>query len=135
MTGFTSIGNRALFNFRHGMMRFALLLILTLFASNLSMANVKAELGNPPNAEGSWLQITGHSFQGDRLIINYAIRYPGMTKVKLYNSSNELLWRGQYVDDKEGDHRIVLKASILMPGSYVFEFDYKDQKQNYSISM
>jgi hypothetical protein len=117
------------------MLRFFIVFLLTIFASTATFAGNEDAKRPSPAAEGSWLQITGHSFQGDRLIINYAIRYPGMTKVKLYNSSNELLWRGQYVDDKEGDHRIVLKASILMPGSYLFEFDYKDQKQSYSISM
>ncbi len=86
------------------------------------------------NSGASWIQITGHSFQGDRLIINYVIQYPGMTKVKLFDGSNQMLWRGQYVNDEEGDHRIVLKANLLQPGSYVFEFDYKDQKLSYPVS-
>lgn len=84
---------------------------------------------------GGMIQVTGHSFQGNYLIINYNIEYPGMTKVKLFNGNNELLWRSQYVDDKVGEHRLVLKASALNPGNYVFEFDYKNQKRNYPISM
>ena len=87
------------------------------------------------NDNGMMIHITGHSIQGNYLIITYDIDYPGMTKVKLFNGNKELLWRSQYVDDKEGEHRLVLKASVLNPGNYVFEFDYKNQKQSYPISM
>lgn len=92
----------------------------------------------PPAGEGEsgmMFHITGHSFQGNYLIITYDIDYPGMTKVKLFNGNKELLWRSQYVDDKQGAHKLVLKASILDPGNYIFEFDYKNQKQSYPISM
>lgn len=112
---------------------FAFVLIM-LFPSGAFAAKTGDELPKNANSGASWIQITGHSFQGDRLIINYAIQYPGMTKVKLFDASNQMLWRGQYVNDEEGDHRIVLKASLLHPGSYVFEFDFKNQKLSYPIS-
>ena len=60
---------------------------------------------------------------------------PGMTKVKLFNDNKDLLWRSQYVDDEVGKHELRVKASILDPGNYVFEFDYKNQKRNYPVSM
>lgn len=114
-------------------MGFALgvLLFLLPFSSNACHLKNEVESGNP----GLMIQIIGHSFQGNYLIITYDIEYPGMTKVKLFNGNNELLWRNQYVDDKEGEHRLILKASVLNAGNYVFEFDYKNQKQSYSISM
>lgn len=84
---------------------------------------------------GQMIQVTGHELRGGSLVITYTIRYPGMTKVKLFNGNNELLWRGQHVDDKEGEHEFVFKASVLNPGNYMFEFDYKNQIQNYRLSM
>lgn len=88
-----------------------------------------------PGSPGSMIQVLGHSFEGNLLIIKYDIEYPGMTKVKLFNGNHELLWRSQYVDDSMGVHQLVLKASALDPGDYIFEFDYKNQKRNYPISM
>jgi hypothetical protein len=112
-----------------------LMFVAVLFA--FPMQSRACMIGNdaPTGESSAMIQITGHSVQGNSLIITYEIKYPGMTKVKLFNGKNELLWRSQYVDDKEGQHRLVLKASLLNPGNYVFEFDYKNQKQNYSISM
>ncbi len=111
----------------------ALIVVLMALPTTTPACNLSDDLaaGNP----SMMIQITGHSFQGNYLIITYDIEYPGMTKVKLFNGNNELLWRNQYVDDKEGEHRLILKASVLNPGNYVFEFDYKNQKQVYSISM
>lgn len=103
---------------------------LTVFSANSGNEDPKSASEN-----GSWIQITGHSFQGDRLVISYVIQYPGMTKVKLFNSSNQMLWRGQYVNDIVGEQKIILKASVLQPGNYIFEFDYKSQKRNYPLSI
>lgn len=88
-----------------------------------------------PSGPGSMIQVLGHTIEGNWLIIKYDIEYPGMTKVKLFNGNNELLWRSQYVDDTIGTHQLVLKASALDPGNYRFEFDYKNQKRNYPLSM
>ena len=87
------------------------------------------------DGNGLMIHVTGHTFQGNYLIITYDIDFPGMTKVKLFNGNNEMLWRSQYVDDKVGEHKLIVKSSMLNPGNYVFEFDYKNQKQNYAISM
>jgi hypothetical protein len=118
---------------RHGLWVLLLGLLLLL----LPLASPACTLSNAAgdNENGMMIHITGHSIQGQYLIITYDIEFPGMTKVKLFNGNNELLWRNQYVDDKEGAHRLVLKASVLNPGNYVFEFDYKNQKQNYALSM
>jgi hypothetical protein len=111
--------------------------VVSLLLMILPLAGQACTLDLPAgdNDAGLMIHITGHSFQGNYLIITYDIEYPGMTKVKLFNGNEELLWRSQYVDDKQGEHRLVLKASVLDPGNYVFEFDYKDQKQRYEISM
>ena len=132
----TSLGARKRKTTPVGAWLFALVFSLILMLPSGAFA-VEAgdDFPTTSNDGASWIQITGHSFQGDRLIINYVIQFPGMTKVKLFDGSNQMLWRGQYVNDEEGDHRIVLKASLLQPGSYVFEFDFKDQKLSYPISL
>lgn len=118
---------------RQGVWMLLLLLVFSLPPSLSQACSLKSAAGD--NDNGLMIHITGHSIQGNYLIITYDIEYPGMTKVKLFNGNRELLWRSQYVDDKEGEHRLVLKASVLNPGNYVFEFDYKNQKQSYPISM
>jgi hypothetical protein len=85
---------------------------------------------------GSMIAINGYSFEGEYLIINYKIQYPGMTKVKMFdNESKQLLWRSQYVNDKEGNYRIVLRRKALSSGTYMFEFDYKNQKRVINVSV
>ena len=114
-----------------------LALFLLLSTPNLSYACRigVAAAEEDPSGPGSMIQVLGHSIEGNWLIIKYDIEYPGMTKVKLFNGNNELLWRSQYVDDTIGTHQLVLKASALDPGNYRFEFDYKNQKRNYPLSM
>jgi hypothetical protein len=90
--------------------------------------------GNEDN--GSMIAINGYTFSGKYLIINYHIQFPGMTKVKMFDySSKQLLWRNQYVNDKEGDHRLILKREMLESGTYLFEFDYKNQKRLLNVSV
>jgi hypothetical protein len=113
----------------------ACLCVIVFFSMPLAASACKLAAPAGDGESGLMFHVTGHSIQGNLLIITYDIEYPGMTKVKLYNGNNELLWRSQYVDDKQGEHRLVLKASVLNPGNYVFEFDYKNQKQSYPISM
>jgi hypothetical protein len=80
----------------------------------------------PPKSEEVSLQLLGYGFEGEYLVIEYAVPYPGMTKVRLFDSGLTLLWRNQYVDDVKGNHKITLKASKLSSGTtYLFEFDYK----------
>lgn len=112
-----------------------LLWALGLCMGLLPMPTSACNLAPAGDEVGLMIHVTGHSFQGNYLIITYDIEYPGMTKVKLFNGNNEMLWRSQYVDDKIGEHKLIVKASLLNPGNYVFEFDYKNQKQNYAISM
>lgn len=96
-------------------------------------ASKTADSGDDAN---SMFSVVGYQFQQDFLIITYNIRYPGMTKVKLFDSSQTLLWRSQYVNDEEGDHQLVLRKSALTTGNqYLFEFDYKNQKKTLSISL
>ena len=102
--------------------------------TNCFETTAKCENGSGDN--GSMIAINGYEIQGEYLIINYTIQFPGMTKVKLFDSdSKQLLWRSQYVNDKEGDHRIVLRHKALSSGSYLFEFDYKNQKRVLNISV
>ena len=75
------------------------------------------------------------SVQGEYLIITYTIQYPGMTKVKMFDGSHHLLWRSQYVNDKEGEHRVILRRQSLASGNYIFEFNYKNQKRTVEISL
>lgn len=83
----------------------------------------------------TWFSVNGYSFKGEYLVITYTIRYPGMTKVKLFGDDQKLLWRGQYVNDKEGEHRLILRKNRLTGSAYTFEFDYKNQKQSFEITM
>lgn len=94
------------------------------------------EEGSGNDDNGSMIAINGYTFQGKYLIINYTIQYPGMTKVKMFDySSKQLLWRNQYVNDKEGDHRLILRREMLESGTYLFEFDYKNQKRRLNVSV
>lgn len=120
----------------HRLMALGAFLLTILSMPNTSKAcRIGAPAGDEePGSPGSMIQVLGHEFQGNLLIIRYDIEYPGMTKVKLFNGNNELLWRSQYVDDSIGVHKLVLKANVMDPGEYVFEFDYKNQKRNYPVS-
>jgi hypothetical protein len=119
--------------------RWCMLAMVILFLTSLPSFAWTCLLAQPAGGEEpagpGMIQVTGHTFKGNLLVISYKIEYPGMTKIKLFNGNNELLWRSQRVDDVNGDHELVLKASSLNPGNYVFEFDYKNQKRNYQISM
>lgn len=69
--------------------------------------------------------VKSYSFQGEYLVIQYYVPFPGMTKVKLIKNG-ELLWRGQYVDEKKGDCTIMFRAGKLISGEdYTFQFSYK----------
>lgn len=99
-----------------------------LVAGALVAAFVIGTAASPPQAEEEVesLQITGYTFEGEYLVFRYTVPFPGMTKVRLYDTGLTLLWRNQYVDDKKGDHRIALRATKLSSGvTYLFEFDYK----------
>jgi hypothetical protein len=114
-----------------------LLVVMALFMSlpaTLQACALESSTGDDkPGPGGSMFQVIGHSFEGNLLVITYNIEYPGMTKVKLFNGNNELLWRSQRVDDENGTHQLKVKASALNPGNYVFEFDYKDQIERHSV--
>lgn len=83
--------------------------------------------GNDKKA-GTKFVLKGYSFEGEYLVINYDIPYPGMTKVKMFDSGDEMLWRGQYVNAEDGPHKLILRAGHLTSGeTYKFVFDYKSQ--------
>lgn len=118
-------GSSALQVLRAGL--FLLFAVLIMSMANGSGGN--DENGDPTSNGGGGnveqFAIKTYSFQGEFLYIEYYVPFPGMTKVKLFQGT-ELLWRGQYVDELKGDHRIVLRASKLTPGEgYNFEFNYK----------
>jgi hypothetical protein len=96
--------------------------VLLLCLSSSLLADPAASSGDSPSGI---FNVTGHSYAGDILLVNYDIRYPGMTKVKLFDEEGHLVWRGQYVNDKEGSQQLKLRANLLEPGAYRFEFDYK----------
>lgn len=81
--------------------------------------------GNSPSA---WFSLLEMKPVGDLLYFTYKIRYPGMTKVRLYEGdSEEPVWRGQYVNQKEGVYTVRFKTTMLKSGQqYRFEFDYKN---------
>jgi hypothetical protein len=89
--------------------------------------------GGNPSPPSDWFHGVTHQWNGEFLVITYMIDYPGMTKVKLYSDSKDLLWSNQYVNDEEGKHELRVKAGILTPGRYVFEFDYKNHREEYPI--
>jgi hypothetical protein len=114
------------------------LMVMMALLMNLPLAvqacNLDTDAGDDkPGPGGSMFRVIGHSFEGNLLVITYDIEYPGMTKVKLFNGNNELLWRSQRVDDENGTHQLKVKASSLDPGNYVFEFDYKNQIERHPV--
>lgn len=137
MVGLFSVCSRvARHSLSKGMGILALLSILAILPHESRACRLGTDSGEgDPSGPGSMIQVLGHEIQGNILIIRYDIEYPGMTKVKLFNGNNEMLWRSQYVDDSIGVHELKVKASALSPGNYTFEFDYKNQKRNYPISM
>lgn len=59
-----------------------------------------------------------------------------MVKVKMFDIGDELLWRSQYVNAEEGEHKVVLRSKFLVSGeSYIFEFDYKNHKERFSLTI
>ncbi len=83
---------------------------------------------------GTWFSILSSNLEGEYLVIRYTVRYPGMVKVKMFSENQQLMWRSQYVNSKEGEHKIVLRAKYLDPGSvYTFEFDYKNHKEQFKV--
>lgn len=85
---------------------------------------------------GAWFSLLGHTFEGDFLFIRYKVRYPGMVKIKMYDIGDQLLWRSQYVNAVEGEHKIVLRSKFLVAGeTYIFEFDYKSHKERFTVTI
>lgn len=77
--------------------------------------------------------LNSHSISGDYLVIDYEIKYAGITKLKIYDKSNNLLWRNQYVDDIIGNHKIVLKYKNMKRGLYKFEISYKKHLETFFV--
>lgn len=98
--------------------------------------NLASATGTKPDSgpQGNMFSILSHNYQGDLLVIHYEIKYPGLTKVRMFDDSDNLLWRSQYVDDKMGPHQVVLKANRMKPGNYRFEFEYKNQFESVFVS-
>lgn len=110
------------------------LMILTLGAFTGMACTLEPPLpGGDSSSPSDWFHVITHQWNGEFLVITYTIDYPGMTKVKLYNESKDLLWFSQYVNAEEGKHELRVKADILIPGRYVFEFDYKNEREEYPI--
>jgi len=111
------------------------------FSTSLSAASPKDSLGteSPPSERttaGAWFSLLGHTFEGDFLFIRYKVRYPGMVKIKMYDIGDRLLWRSQYVNAVEGEHKIVLRSKFLVSGeTYIFEFDYKSHKERFTVTI
>lgn len=104
-------------------------LTLTLNATSPSVNDWALSSGD----EAKSLQISGYTFEGEYLVITYTVPYPGMTKVKLFNGPEHMLWRSQYVNE-EGEHKLYLRSKYLKSGeNYVFEFDYKSKVQNFAV--
>ncbi|MCB9232633.1 MAG: hypothetical protein H6581_13265 [Bacteroidia bacterium] len=80
------------------------------------------------NGPGGKFEVSQPSLNGDRLEFSYFSPYPGVTKVKLFDRTGELIWRNQY-NDLEGNNRVIYRANLLESGeTYVFEFEYKKDK-------
>lgn len=77
--------------------------------------------------------LKSHSISGDYLVIDYEIKYAGITKLRIYDKSNTLLWRSQYVDDIIGSHKIVLKYKNMKSGLYKFEISYKKHLETFFV--
>ena len=121
-------------NIKHMSTRGFVLRVVALLLLMASMSCIgKGLQASGPNPVGSMFKVIGHSFSGEYLIIEYEIKFPGMTKVKMFDDEDKLLWRSQYVDDVTGVHRMVLRASRMSSGSYRFEFDYKNNYNSYIV--
>ena len=77
------------------------------------------------NASKGKFNVQNHYVDGEGYTFEYYAPYPGMTKVKLFDETGHLIWRGQYID-REGENKLRLRAAYLEEGSaYVFQFEYK----------
>jgi hypothetical protein len=103
-------------------------IILLLAMAPVPTGGPNGNTENPSNGGGGNVEqfaVKSYSFQGEYLMIQYYVPFPGMTKVKLLKNG-ELLWRGQYVDEKKGDCTIFFRAGKLVSGEdYTFQFSYK----------
>lgn len=106
-------------------------LVCLLFSLNSMAATPGGDDSNKlstNSAASSWFSIVKMEPVGDLLYFTYKIRYPGMTKVRLYEGdSEEPVWRGQYVNREEGVYTVRFKTTMMKSGlEYRFEFDYKN---------
>lgn len=86
-----------------------------------------------PSSTSDWFSVEAPSPNGDFIIFQYKVRFPGMTKVRLFEGDSEVpLWRGQYVNREEGTYKVRFRRDPLEPGKkYRFEFNYKDLVHNH----
>ncbi len=76
----------------------------------------------------SFFKLGNHSFEGDFLIFNYSVKFPGVTRIILLNPEGNRIWADQYVDDKPGEHRFLFNSTKLKTGdTYIFKFEFKDE--------
>lgn len=96
-----------------------------LFLLAFLLLNSSQPLAAESGSDGEF-HVLGYEHRPEgKLVFNYYTPYPGMTKVKLFKASGELLWRGQYLNQK-GTQIVQFRAHHLEAGqAYIFQFDYK----------
>ena len=101
----------------------AAMLIIVVLLSFPFVANGKTPGGD--QGFGTEFVLKNAGFEGKLLKFYYTVPYPGLTKVKLFNESGEMIWRNQYVY-QPGNRELHLNGQMLESGkTYVFQFDYK----------
>ena len=102
-------------------------LALLLFLVSLPTKSVLADGGESGEEKNSGIGfvVAPHRLVDRLLVFNYDIPFDGVTKVRMYDDAGNLLWRGQYNDEK-GSKTVSFNSGKLESGkAYVFEFEYK----------
>lgn len=103
-----------------------------LFFCSWTGGHARAAAPNPGDGE-ELIAVLSHHFADGLLHIDYEVRYSGMTKVRLYNEAGNLVWRGQYLNEKEGAWQVHFRMDLLPAGHYRFEFEYKGKVVTYEL--
>lgn len=79
------------------------------------------------------IEIYSYNIVGEKIIIEYSIYYPGITKLRILNQKDCIIWRSQYVNDIRGPHKIIIKHKNIQSGLYKFEIEHKNEIKSFFI--
>ena len=112
-----------------------ILTVIILFSFSSSLHAATPGTDSPDGSKSKHFAVQSPNFEGSQLVFHYVCPFPGVTKVKLFDSAGNLLWRGQY-NDTEGNNEARFRLANLNSGeTYVFKFEYKLESVLRSVSV